>query len=269
MHELTDPQKTQQLLELLKHRHPAPEWATFAELRTTTGGMGGERYIDLFALNTWPSKRFWTVAYEIKVSRADFSRELANPLKRHAAESLAAECYFATPAGLLQVDEIPEGWGLVVATRGGLRIKKRAQQRKVEILPMAFLASIARRLSDPPSPLPDVIWLHAGQELTQEQLLEIAQGNAQAFAHEQKRLGKEEFCRSEDYQRLVRLQDVVRRRAGFACSLDPDRLDAWLASVLAATPRSMGDVFGQLRGLRDSLNRVLSDYEATAETAAR
>lgn len=54
----------------------APEWALFFELRNGTGFSShrgeSDRYVDAFAFNTYPSKKFWRVAYEVKVSRADF-----------------------------------------------------------------------------------------------------------------------------------------------------------------------------------------------------
>jgi hypothetical protein len=126
--------------------------------------------LDLFAFNTWPSKRFLKIAYEIKVSRSDFARELGDPLKRTWAVEVADECYFATPSGMIQADEVPEGWGLIEMGKSKLRIKKRAKQRHVETLPIGFVAMLARRSSDKPPVFPDLIWLLAGQELTEEAL---------------------------------------------------------------------------------------------------
>ena len=79
-----------------KHPHDKGEWATFAELRCGTG-FSNEQRIDFFAMNTWPSKKFRSVAYEVKLSRADFFNELKNPKKREFAESVSHECYFAVP----------------------------------------------------------------------------------------------------------------------------------------------------------------------------
>lgn len=150
---MSDKELTGQIYELLKMRHPADrgEWATFGELNIGTGSFGG-RYIDFFAMNLWPSKNYLKVAYEIKVSRADFTKELKDPQKREGAERVANECYFVIPSGLLQFDEIPQGWGLLVMQKDGLKCVKKAMQRKIDQLPEAFVMSLARRVTDKPAP---------------------------------------------------------------------------------------------------------------------
>lgn len=138
--------ETYRLLQLLRDRHtPNEEWATFAELRGATGYDNPQR-IDFFAVHLWPSKGFNSIAYEIKVSRNDFKKELDHPRKRAFAESVSHQCYFVTPSGLVQADEIPEGWGLMVADAGGLKIKKHALQRTDVKWPQSFMVSLARRV---------------------------------------------------------------------------------------------------------------------------
>ena len=161
---------SQTILGYLKLRHPAPEWATFAEMRNGTGYGVQERYIDLFAIDLYPSKVFHSVAYEVKISRADFLRELKQPEKRTFAETIANECVFAMPTGTAKLDEIPEGWGLLEIGTAGPRIAKAAQQRKVEAWPMRFSAALARRCSDPGTKIPKALWKFQGIELTEEEL---------------------------------------------------------------------------------------------------
>lgn len=151
----SDKELTRQIYELLEMRHPVNgmgEWATFRELNIGTGSFGG-RFIDFFAMNLWPSKNYLKIAYEVKVSRADFTKELKDPQKREGAERIANECYFVVPSGLLQFDEIPQGWGLLVMQKDGLKCVKKAMQRKLEQLPEAFVMSLARRVTDKPAPV--------------------------------------------------------------------------------------------------------------------
>jgi len=169
----SDNTEARKIIELLKHRHSGLEWATFVELNAGTGGYAGQR-IDLYVFNMYPSKNYLRIAYEIKVSRADFARELEKPKKREFAERVANECYFAMPVGLVKPDEIPEGWGLIEAVKNGTRIKKRAKQRKVADPPLHFAASIARRSSDGDPELPAAIWSVAGQEVGLDTLRKIA-----------------------------------------------------------------------------------------------
>jgi hypothetical protein len=142
------------LLDKYGERHPQEggQWACFPELARNTGG--GLRYCDLFVVGLWSSNAR-AIAYEIKVDRADFQRELADPSKRQTWEPLASECWFAVPTGLVRPDEVPEGWGLLTMGEGGaLRAVKKAQQRELPRWPFPFAQSIARRCADPPPPFP-------------------------------------------------------------------------------------------------------------------
>jgi len=165
--------------------------------------------------------------YEVKVSRNDFAKELGKPLKRREAESYANECYFAMPVGLIQADELPEGWGLIEATAGGLRVKKRAMQRQAESLPLSFVAAMARRVSDPPSVLPDLFWKYLGQELTLEQLVQAAKQNIETLELEIRLRAEREFRASEDYKISMGIQGVLRRRLDYELSTNPAKLDEW------------------------------------------
>jgi hypothetical protein len=93
--------------EALRGRHPAID---------PLGGPGPwtciEEWlrIDLLAVCAWASARPWPryarVGYEVKVSRADYRRELARPGKRAAQVAFCHEFYFAVPHGLLKPAEI-------------------------------------------------------------------------------------------------------------------------------------------------------------------
>lgn len=172
---MTVSDETRRIIELLRIRHPAADgWATFIELREGTGYQSVQG-IDFFAVHTWPSKDYKSIAYEIKVSRSDFRKELDNPNKRAFAERLSHECLFAVPQGLIRPDEVPEGWGLIVADAGGLKVVKHGTQRKDVKWPQTFMAAVARRQCDPPPTLPPVAWKIQGKEVSEEQLIEIAE----------------------------------------------------------------------------------------------
>lgn len=118
------------LLALLRARHPLPRWAFFAELRNGTG-FRQSRTIDAMAFDTWPSGHGRRVAYEIKVSRSDYLKELADPDKRKWVEECCQETWFVMPAGLVKPTEIPESWGLLEASAKQLRSKKIAPTRGI------------------------------------------------------------------------------------------------------------------------------------------
>lgn len=243
-----------QIVELLRHRHPAPEWATFSELHHGTGSYLGGRF-DFFAFNVWPSTGYLRVVYEIKVSRNDFAKELCSPLKRREAELYANECYFAMPAGLVKVDELPEGWGLIEATSGGLRVKKRAMQRKVDMLPISFVAALARRISDPPSVLPDIFWKFVGQELSVEQVIQASKETIEHLREDIRYKTKQELTSSEDYRTLIGLQNVIRGEVSYEVSIDPNKLQEWFDQKTTAKLDKMTRI--ALSQLRERLNEIL------------
>lgn len=250
---MTDTQKTEQILALLQERHPAPEWATFAELRSSTGAFA-VRSMDLWAMNLWPSKNFLRIAYEIKVSRADFAKELSDPRKREYPESVSNECYFATPPGLVMVDEVPEGWGLIEVVKGGTRVKKRAMQRTPDHMPIGFVAAIARRTSDDHPRFPSLTWSYAGREMTKEQLIEVATVALNRSVSYEREAAVETFKQSEKYKKLELIVRVIQRRFGYRCG-DPDYLAEFLDGINpsdrpATLPK---DVVGSLREANRSI----------------
>lgn len=132
-----------EIMQALLGRHRPPEWASFSEMRCA--GWNDATRIDLFAVNTWRSQKLRSVAYEVKVSRGDFRRELNHWFKRRLAERVATECYFVAPAKMIKPSELPEGWGLIEFFSYGLRVKVRAPRRLPEPWPFDFIAMLARR----------------------------------------------------------------------------------------------------------------------------
>lgn len=88
-------------------------WSYFEELRLGTGyGRGVEQRIDAFAFGLW-SKNWGSMAYEVKTSRADFLKELKDPLKRRMALRYSNLFWFVTPQGLIKPEELPIEAGLM------------------------------------------------------------------------------------------------------------------------------------------------------------
>jgi hypothetical protein len=104
---------TSEDVKAILRRHYNSDWVFVDELRNGTGYSGGANgYMDGFAINCFPSRGFERIAFEIKLSRADFTRELRKPLKRKIALLYSNRFYFVTPPGLLKPDELPPEAGL-------------------------------------------------------------------------------------------------------------------------------------------------------------
>jgi len=56
---------------------------------------------------------------EVKVSKADFQRDVAEPLKRYSYSLLAERVFYVCPAGLIAEIDVPAGCGLVVELKVG------------------------------------------------------------------------------------------------------------------------------------------------------
>jgi len=122
-------------------------WVCFEEFRIEAGfGYIAEKRIDLFAMHCHPSKKLERVAYEVKISRTDFTRELQKPTKRWAGFMFSNRFYFAAPAGLIKPKEVPTECGLVeVHDDGNVIIKIKAPWRESALPTWPFVAMVARR----------------------------------------------------------------------------------------------------------------------------
>lgn len=90
----------------LRDRYQFPEWALIAEVQNATGGRACNRF-DALALRCWPGGAgLVRYGFEIKVSRSDFSRELADHDKRAALEQhcpMETDVRSQAPQNMLEV----------------------------------------------------------------------------------------------------------------------------------------------------------------------
>jgi len=54
-----------------------------------------------------------SVLVECKISRADFLADRDKPFRRKQEVGLGCERFYLTPAGMLRLEELPAGWGLL------------------------------------------------------------------------------------------------------------------------------------------------------------
>jgi hypothetical protein len=74
-----------------------------------------------------------SVLVESKVSRADFLADRAKPFRQKAENGVGCERYYLAPRGLIRIDELPGGWGLLeVSGREIERVKASAKNLRSE-----------------------------------------------------------------------------------------------------------------------------------------
>lgn len=147
-----------------------PEWAVFFELSNGTG-YGRDQAVDVFAMHCWASKKHRRVAYEVKVSRGDFLRELQQPAKREWAMGISNEFFFVAPSGVVHAGELPEGCGLkeVSSTGKVLRTMRAAPWREAREFTTNEVAALVRAAQNTKF-FEGILWRHSGRDLSEEDL---------------------------------------------------------------------------------------------------
>lgn len=90
---------------------------------------------------------------ECKVSRSDFRRDAKKLPRRHNAHAIGARRYYLAPAGVIPINELTAGWGLLELS--GNRLIKSAQASNVDarepggvLREMRYLVSALRRAEE-------------------------------------------------------------------------------------------------------------------------
>jgi hypothetical protein len=63
-----------------------------------------------------------SVLVECKVTRADFLADRAKPCRLKPEQGVGCERFYLTPPGLVKVEELPGGWGLLELRRGRIEM---------------------------------------------------------------------------------------------------------------------------------------------------
>lgn len=125
-------------------RFCAPQFATFFEVKDNAG-FDGRRSADAVTMSLWPSRglAFW--GFEVKVSRADWLRELRNPEKSGPIQKFCDRWWIATSGDdVAKADELPETWGLLVLRGGKLVVAREAPALTPVRFTRGFVACLLR-----------------------------------------------------------------------------------------------------------------------------
>lgn len=75
-----------------------------------------------------------SVVVECKISRADFLADQEKPFRLQPELALGCERFYLSPAGLLDPEEVPRGWGLLELAKRRVRVMRRsARNLRTEI----------------------------------------------------------------------------------------------------------------------------------------
>lgn len=172
---------SQKVNEMIRAQHPTPEWACAIECQL------GDKRADGLAVRMGFNPG-WTVGYEVKLTRADFLREIKHPDKRNELFKATHEAYFIAPHGVLDVSELPEGWGWLEFTQSGLKVRHAPQQRTPEnrLAGVYLLRHMKARQQTEPT-TPKRLFKYMGRDLTESELLVIASEKVKALENKLRR----------------------------------------------------------------------------------
>lgn len=108
------------MIGALRKRFCSPEWVIAFEVRSASG-FDSKRSADAVAMNLWPSRGLELHGVEIKASRSDWLRELADPAKSGPVQRFCDRWWLAVEDQAIVKDgELPTTWGLLALRKGKL-----------------------------------------------------------------------------------------------------------------------------------------------------
>lgn len=115
---------------LARRRWPDSDYLLIPEAPQTSGRQG--RKIDLLVISLWASRGLERDAVEVKVSVADWHRELRNAEKADWWHQHTHRFWLATPAHLAPkvLDDLPTGWGLLSCAPDAVTVIERPKRRE-------------------------------------------------------------------------------------------------------------------------------------------
>lgn len=139
--------KASDIVALLKVRYCLPAFALVTQVPDATS-YEKSRTADAIAVGCWKSAGIKVHGFEIKVSRNDWRREMQDRDKSAVFERHCHHWWIVAPKGVVQLDELPSTWGLMVASETKLTTAKLGDLRTAEPIEVAFLAGLLRRALD-------------------------------------------------------------------------------------------------------------------------
>jgi len=186
--------KTSELMDRLRARYSGNAYALITEVGNGTG-MNCNRHCDALVMSLWPSRGLELIGCELKVSRADWQKELKQPEK---AEDICGYCdrwyIVAADSKIVQPGELPPTWGLLVANGTGLKAVTEAPRLEAKRMDRVMLAAIFRRVNEQTA---DVTTIKAAVEAAKKEEREYCENSHKYHCEEHAKLQK----RVADFQR--------------------------------------------------------------------
>lgn len=240
------------IINALAARYKAPEYAFLTEVRNSVGFSSKVRTADAMAMSLWPSRGLYMTGFEVKVSRADWKKELEQPEK---AEELARFCkmwFVACPDKMIDKDEVPPGWGLIyVKDDGTLKYVRPAPEHPAVEPTWMLFASLMR----------DVVETWVPSTLV-DQRIEAASRERMA-----RRIEQEGYELKEAKRQLEKLRENIaafEAESGVKIDRYSDHFNREIGAAVAALRRWQGVPHKELQQIAERVNRLSQEINTVA-----
>ncbi|RLC86968.1 MAG: hypothetical protein DRJ03_07250 [Chloroflexi bacterium] len=134
----TDKITVEDAVEAIRYKYESyggvviPEVCSFQGFPPEWEAGKARRRIDVVVVETWPSRDYLRRAFEIKIERSDFLREIRNPDKFAWVLTRFHEFWYVAPSGVIKSEEeVPEqaGWFELVRRRGLVLVRRKKAPR--------------------------------------------------------------------------------------------------------------------------------------------
>ena len=107
-----------------------------------------KRAADFVAQDLWEAQGNLLHGHEVKVSRSDWLRELADPSKAHAIKRFCDRWWLVVPDPKIVRGDLPADWGMLAfGSNGKLRVVHRAPLLTPEPMPATFRGALMRAVA--------------------------------------------------------------------------------------------------------------------------
>lgn len=154
-----DAAMTGMICAALRRKYEDRQRFCFLEEVGNATGSYNAGWADAFVFHLWPSDglQFW--GFEVKASRSDWKRELANPKKSERISRYCDRWIVVAAKGIVKRYELPPAWGLweYDSEKDQFNyVVKGAESPRAKYIPRRFFAALLRRTQDT---LPSVEYL--------------------------------------------------------------------------------------------------------------
>jgi hypothetical protein len=177
------------LVKLIRQRYPLDRpngFQTHVVLEQVPDATGIHQghWIDVAVFDLWPSKGLLRSAFEIKVSRSDFIRELQHPYKYKWVLESFHEFWFVAPKDVIQLSELPVNVGWMCPRGNKLVIKRHAVQNPNPKLDDLLLAAFMRAAAKEIARVNSTVVKDILQNSEEHQLAKLYQEAVSIFIHQ-------------------------------------------------------------------------------------